>query len=84
MQIGIYPSYADHPVDRLYRAGLPVSVNTDTRTVTNVSLNEEYERMSEAFGWAEEDFLRCNLQALQAAFLPEEEKRVLEEKLREG
>lgn len=82
VQIGLYPSYADHPVDRLYRAGLPVSVNTDTRTVTNVSLNEEYERMGEAFGWTEEDFLGCNLQALEAAFLPEEERRVLKQKLR--
>lgn len=84
VQIDIYPSYAEHPVDRLYRASVPVSVNTDTRTVTNVSLNEEYERMNEAFGWTEEDFLRCNLEALRAAFLPEDEKRVLKEKLREG
>lgn len=84
VQIDIYPSYADHPVDRLYRAGIPVSVNTDTRTVTNVSLNEEYERLHVTFGWSEPDFLQCNLEALEAAFLPEQHKRVLKEKLRKG
>lgn len=84
VQIDVYRSYVEHPVDRLYQAGLSVGVNTDTRTITDVSLTREYEKLHDAFGWDNEDFLRCNLDALEAAFLPEGEKNRLSEKLREG
>jgi len=81
VQIGLFDALADHPLDRLYRAGLSVGVNTDTRTITNVTLTEEYEKLSRVFGWEEEDFLLCNLNAAEAAFLPESEQQILKERL---
>ena len=67
--------YQDHPVDRLYRAGVPLSISTDVRATVSLSLSEEYERMRHSFGWRDEDFRRCNQAALAAAFAPEEVKR---------
>jgi adenosine deaminase len=64
-------TYADHPVNRLYRAGVSLSINTDTRTITNVTLEQEYLRLHEHFHWGDEDLLACNLEALRAAFIDE-------------
>ncbi len=65
------PTYADHSVDRLFRLGVSVGINTDTRTVTNVTLEQEYDRLRERFGWCDEELLACNREALRAAFVGE-------------
>lgn len=64
-------SYGEHPVDRLFRAGLSVGINTDTRTITNVTLEKEYSRIREHFGWRDEEFLACNREAMRSAFVEE-------------
>lgn len=68
VQTGAVPSLAEHPVDRLYRAGVRVGVSTDTRAVTDVRLTDEYERLRDTFGWTPADFERVNRNALDAAF----------------
>ena len=79
--IDMYDTYADHPIDTLYRAGVSLSVNTDTRTITNITLNKEYQRLQETFGWTIHDFYKCNMNALEAAFIPAALKQTLIEKL---
>jgi len=79
--IDIYNAYADHPVDQLYKAGIPLSINTDTRTITNTNLTREYEQLQQVFGWTTDDFLRCNMAALEAAFIPPVIKKRLVQKL---
>jgi adenosine deaminase len=76
-------TYADHPIDRLYEAGLSLSVNTDGRTLCNITLVQEYEKLHHVFGWDKTHFLQCNLYAIRAAFLPEAVKERLENQLRE-
>lgn len=75
-------SYAEHPVDSLYRSGVPLGINTDARTITNISLSQEYARLRDHFGWANREFLACNLEALRAAFVDEAVKLRLTEKLK--
>ena len=82
VQINLYNTYADHPIDKFYKSGLSVGVNTDTRTIANVTLTQEYEKLHAVFGWDKYDFLRCNLYAIHASFLPEEVKQRLELRLR--
>lgn len=72
VRIGLYESYEKHPVDRLRRSGLSVGINTDGRTLVNVSLGEEYRSLQEVFEWSPGDFLQCNANALRAAFIPED------------
>lgn len=72
VRIGIYPSYDKHPVDRLRRSGVPIGINTDGRTLVNVSLLEEYESLQGVFEWSPADFLQCNVNSLQAAFIPDD------------
>jgi adenosine deaminase len=84
VQINIYDTYQQHPVDELYRAGVSLGINTDTRTITNTTLNREYEKLQEVFGWTVQDFYNCNVNALKAAFIPEEVKETLLKKLLDG
>lgn len=82
VQIDIYDTYENHPIDKLYKAGVSLNVNTDTRTITKINLNKEYEKLQEVFGWTINDFYSCNVNALKAAFIPGELKKELLDKLR--
>ena len=41
VQTGAYPSLAEHPVDRLHRLGFAVTLNTDNRLMSGVSVSSE-------------------------------------------
>ena len=84
VQTNIYDSYADHPIDRFFRAGVSVGVNTDARTISDITLSQEYAKLHETFGWGVEEFYQCNRNALRAAFVPEEIKSRLLARLAEG
>ena len=64
-------AWEEHAVDRLYRAGVSLGINTDTRTITNVTLENEYALLRRHFGWKDADLLACNREALRAAFVDE-------------
>ncbi|MEX1168673.1 MAG: adenosine deaminase [Chloroflexota bacterium] len=49
-QAGIVPSVAGHPLARLHRTGVPVTLNTDDTTVSDITLSEEYLRAVEVIG----------------------------------
>jgi adenosine deaminase len=83
-QTNAVDTYADHPIAKLYDAGVSLSVNTDCRTLCNIDLTREYEKLHTTFGWDEAHFLQCNLNAIRAAFLPVALKQRMEDQLREG
>lgn len=84
IQTGIYDSYRHHPIDRLFREGVSVGINTDARTTTDITLSGEYERLQEVFQWGKFDFFVCNKNALAAAFLPDPVRETLTLRLFEG
>lgn len=81
VQTNIIPALADHPINRLYSSGVSVGISTDARTISNVTLASEYEILQQLFGWRIEHFRTCNMNALEAAFLPEKTKRQLADRL---
>ena len=82
--IDIYDTYADHPIDKLHRAGMAVGVNTDARTLADITLNQEYAKLHQTFGWQAKDFFQCNRDALNAAFIPEDVRNKLLARLIDG
>ena len=76
--------WEDHPIDRLYRAGVSLNLNTDTRMLNPVTLSGEYEGMQRVFGWGAEDFLRTNLMGVEAAFAGDAVKERVRKKIVEG
>lgn len=84
IQTNTFETYADHQIDKLYQLGISVGVNTDTRTISNITLSEEYEKLHRTFGWEPEDFFNCNKNALEAAFISNDVRDDLLERLVEG
>jgi adenosine deaminase len=74
VQTDVYAEYKDHPIHRLLEQGLSIGVNTDARTMVNITLSEEYQKLHETYGWSKEHFFRCNSDALRASFIAEKEK----------
>ena len=82
LQTGIADTYAGHPIGVLHRIGFAVTVNTDNRLMSNCTTTSELAAVSDAFGWGWADVARVEVNAMQAAFLPyEERERLLREQL---
>lgn len=73
-----------HPVDMLYQLGFNVTINTDNRLMSGVTLTEEFELLVETFDYDLDDLLELTLNAAEAAFLPLEEKEALVEYINEA
>lgn len=73
-----------HPIKELMNHNILVTINTDNRTVSNTTLNKEYEELEKAFNFTEEDFVRFNLNAIDCAFISEGEKAELRVRLING
>lgn len=81
VQTATCSSYNQNPVDRLFRCGVSVNINTDCRTISDVTLNREYELLRKHFGWGNRELMECNRAAIQAAFIEDLEKERLLKKL---
>ena len=68
VQAGIVPSVADHPLARLHRAGVRVTLSTDDSTVSDISLSEEYRRAVEDNGLSLPELWTIDRGALDVAF----------------
>jgi len=69
--------YKNHPIYNFYQKNLKVCVNTDNKTVSNITLNDEYIKLYNTFGFSIDDFKKMNINAVDGAFLSEEEKQEL-------
>jgi adenosine deaminase len=70
-------SLAHHPIDRLLRKGLRVTVSTDARTVSLTTVSAEFDRLAATFGWGAAEFWRCQHHAAEAAFVSPQMRRNL-------
>jgi adenosine deaminase len=85
VQTGAYPSLAEHPVDRLHRAGFTVTLNTDNRLMSGVSLTSEFAGVAAAHRWDWDDVQTVTERALAGAFVEEAERaRLLADVVRPG
>src|SRR3954463_3684841 len=85
VQTGAYPSLAEHPVDRLHRAGFTVTLNTDNRLMSGVSLTTEFTDVVAAHGWSWDDVQTVTERALAGAFLDDaDQARLLRDVVRPG
>ncbi len=75
-------SVSAFPLRKLLQSGVRATLNTDNMTVSGTTLAGEY-RLMEQRGMTKEEKRVLLRNAVEAAFLPEEEKRFLREKLEE-
>jgi adenosine deaminase len=77
IQTDVFNSIEEHPIDYLFKKGVSLSINTDARTLTNVSLTEEYQKLINIFNWGLEEIRQCNLNAINRSFLNNIDKKKL-------
>ena len=61
----------DHPLKRFHEQGIRVTVSTDSRTVSDITLTREYENAARLLGCSPEQLWAMNLQALDGGFADE-------------
>lgn len=84
IQTNVYDKIENHTADKIYKAGVSMSINTDCRTISDVTLTSEYDVMEKIFHWTREHFLKCNLEAIEHSFTTPEKKEKLKQKLLAG
>ena len=81
IQTNAINDYTKHPINTFYKEGIKVCINTDNKTISNISLTDEYLKLYNAFQFKKEDFIKMNQYAIEKAFISEEEKKELLKKL---
>jgi adenosine deaminase len=81
VQTNVFNKIEDHTADKIYNAGVSMSINTDARTISNVKLTDEYKLMERVFHWDNVHFKKCNLEAIDHSFANSEIKEKVRKKL---
>jgi adenosine deaminase len=62
------PSMAQHPIGQLLDLRFRVTVNTDNRLMSDVSLSSEFARLHDTFGWGLDTIRWLSINAMKSAF----------------
>lgn len=70
VQTHAVPSLGDHPIRQYLDDGLVVTINTDNRLISGITLTDEFAHLVSEVGFTGSDLTRCVINACRAAFLP--------------
>ena len=70
----VFNNAKDHPIDKLYKYGISLSVNTDGRTISDTDMNKEYSLLNQYFNWNKKEFFQSNINAINSSFSSNEVK----------
>ena len=76
-----YESIDAHPIDKIFKSNISLSMSTDGRTISNIDLTSEYELVVNKFGWDLSDLKKVNIDAINHSFTTSEIKKELLEKI---
>lgn len=77
IQVNVFDKIENHTVNTIYNSGVSMSINTDARTISNVTLEKEYNLMEQVFGWNKQHFKKCNSEAIEHSFATDEIKKLV-------
>ncbi len=81
ISLGVFPDWADHSIDRLWKAGVKVNVSTDDPPFFGTTMTDEYANLARVFGYGREELLALSRSGLDAAFCAPDVKRALAARL---
>jgi len=82
---GAAPSIGEHPIDLLRRLRFRVTLNTDNRLMSGVSMSSEFAALDEAFGIGLGEMEWLTLNGMKSAFAPFDERlRIINEVVKPG
>jgi len=71
---GATSTIEEHPIDLLRRLRFRVTVNTDNRLMSGVTLSSEFEMLSRVFDFGLDEMQWLTLNAMKSAFAPFDER----------
>ena len=82
LHTAIAETFEQHPLKMLYDTGFKVTLNTDNRLMSQISMTQEFANCAEAYGWGMEEFRQITINAAESAFISESERqKLLSEKI---
>jgi adenosine deaminase len=85
VQTGAVASIEEHPIDLLRRLRYRVTVNTDNRLMSGVTLTSEFHALAEAFGIGLDEMEWLTTNAMKSAFAPFDERlAIINEAIKPG
>jgi adenosine deaminase len=81
-QTGVVQSIQEHPIMKMLKAGLNVTIGSDDPSILQITLASEYRRICESLGMEQPVLKERILAAARASFLTKAERDILEEQLR--
>jgi adenosine deaminase len=77
VQTGVVASYEAHPLRRYFDEGVRVSLCTDNRLISGVTLTDEYLKAREALGFTWEELVDIARMGFEGAFVSREAKEAM-------
>jgi adenosine deaminase len=85
VQTGAAPSIEAHPIRLLRQLSFRVTVNTDNRLMSGVTLSSEFHRLAEVFGYGWRDIEWLTINAMKSAFAHFDERlRIIDTVIKPG
>ena len=81
VQTRVVPSFGDHPLARYVVMGAVVTINTDNRLMSGVSLTDEYVRCAQHLDFDLDTLAMLAITSFDSAFLPHVERETLRENI---
>jgi adenosine deaminase len=82
---GAVRSLADHPIELLRRLRFRITVNTDNRLMSDISLTDEFAGLARTFGIGLDEMEWLTLNGIKSAFLPFDGRiRLINESIKPG
>lgn len=67
---GVCDTIQEHPIGMLRQLRFRVTVNTDNRLMSDITMSDEFEKLHDAFGWGWSDFEWLTINAMKSSFWP--------------
>ncbi|MBM7624184.1 adenosine deaminase [Sporohalobacter salinus] len=77
LHTNVITNLVQHPIREYYELGIPVTVSTDNRTVSDLTLSQEYLLLYEKLGFSLTDIWNLISSGIKASFITKEEKEKL-------
>ncbi|MBT3496720.1 MAG: adenosine deaminase [Candidatus Marinimicrobia bacterium] len=70
-----------HPIKYYYDQGMRVTLNTDNRLMSGITLTDEFKLAHDLFGFTLRDFREMTIIAMKSAFMPHQKRTILLNKI---
>ncbi|MGH2567151.1 MAG: adenosine deaminase, partial [Bacteroidota bacterium] len=82
---GAVKNMEEHPFGIYFRYKFRVTLNTDDRLMSNITLTDEFQTAAESFGLTLEDFEKITINSMKSAFIPYKQRiRIIYDLLKPG